>query len=203
MALGYDQSSSAVRKAKTKLAEEYLLTHGEAHLGDVVDMTNIPKAMMSRLERYKYLPSYHALHSEAAHDVAINENAGGMKTRMLLAFMLEYIEFYSEPMPHEFVLRCEFTGWRHMHETITNEYMLRDPLGCEAYKCTEGWLKQTLKHPLVLDAIAIKTRCASHAQALEACLPNGSGDFTNRVHTFKYKPLNRKIMFGCCTRCAD
>ena len=203
MALGYDQSSSAMRKAKTKLAEESLLTHGEAHLGDVVDMTNIPEAMMSRLERYKHLPSYHVLQSATAHDVAISENTGGLKTRMLLVFMLEYIEFYSEPMPHEFVLRCEFTGWRQMHETIMKEYELRDPLGWEAYKCTEGWLKQTLKHPLILDAIAIKTGCASHAEALEACLPNGSGGFTNRVHTFKCKPLNRKIMFGCCTRCAD
>ena len=112
MALGYDQSSSAVSKAKTKLAEESLLTHGEAHLGDVVGMTNIPKAMMSRLERYKHLPSYYVLHLAIAHDVAINKNTGGLKTRMLLVFMLEYIEFYSEPMPHEFVLRCEFSAWR-------------------------------------------------------------------------------------------
>ena len=90
-----------------------------------------------------------------------------------------------------------------MHETIMNEYELRDPLGCDEYRCIEGLLKQILKHPLVLDAIAIKNGCASHAKALEACLPDGSGGFTNRVHKFKCKSLNQKIMFGYYTRYAN
>ena len=211
LALGTTVYSSAFKNAIRAVQETVLRDKSQPHLGNIEDMNAIPDSLKARLQFFKHLPSHNEYESssdsqqwsfEGQTPGALSRSTGGLKTQMLIAHILEYVQFYTEPMPHEPVLRFEFTSWTQMHETLMQEYELRDEANWKSYACSRSLMVQMLAHPIVLDAIAIKTGCKSHADAARLIIPDGAGGFTNRVHTLTCNRILRKLMFGKCTRCA-
>jgi hypothetical protein len=211
LALGTTPRSTAFKNAIRAVQETVLRDKDQPHLGNIEDMNAIPDSLKATLQFFKHLPSHAQYVScsdqqewsfEGQTPGAVSRSIGGLKTQMLLAHLLEYVQFYTEPMPHEAVLRFEFISWVQMHETLMKEYEIRDPANWKTYACHRSHMMQMLKHPIVLDAIAIKTGCKSHDDAMVMNIPDGAGGMTNRVHKIKCNQILRKLMFGKCTRCA-
>jgi hypothetical protein len=113
LALGTTPRSTAFKNAVRAVQETVLRDKDQPHLGNIEDMNAIPDSLKATLQFFKHLPSHAQYVScsdqqewsfEGQTPGAVSRSTGGLKTQMLLAHLLEYVQFYTEPMPHEAVL---------------------------------------------------------------------------------------------------
>lgn len=163
LALGTTPTSMGFKNAIRAVQETVLRDKDQPHLGNIEDMNAIRDSLKATLQFFKHLPSHAEYVScsdqqewsfEGQAPGAVSRSTSGLKTQMLLAHLLEYVQFYTEPMPHEALLRFEFISWTQMHETVMKEYEMRDPTNWKTYACNRAHMMNMLKHLIVLDAIA-------------------------------------------------